>query len=248
MLIVRHNDYPHSSVLSAANSAVAAQQEAESHVLGYFALRSRNDALNMENAQLREQVALLQQLVDDSLTKEAAAYAQTFRYIPAKVVQQEHRMSHNYLTINRGAADGLRVGMGVRNADGVVGVICTVGEKYSLVLPIIHTQSRISCMLLENGYMGTLTWPGDNDHYAMLQDVAIHVQLAQGDTLVTSGMTTAFPRGIPVGTVDKCHIEDGDSYYTIQVRLATDFRSLSYVQVIDNRSESELKALTNGLD
>lgn len=248
MLIIHHNDYPKSSVISAANSAVAAQQEAESHVVGYFSLRAKNDALNEENAQLREQVAMLQNLVEDSLTKAAAAYANSFRYIPAKVVQMEHRMSYNYLTINRGERDGLRVGMGVRSSEGAIGIVCTVGARYSLVLPIIHTRSRVSCMFSHNGYVGTLVWPGDNDHYAMLEDVALHVEVAPGDTLLTSGMTTAFPRGIPVGIVDKCYVKDGDSYYTIRVRLAADFRRVNYVQVIDNRSEAELKQLKNGLD
>lgn len=256
ILLVVHNDYPHATAVSTANEMAAMQYEAESNVTNYFALSSRNEELCRENADLREKLNLLEQLIDDSATiqaahqvaQHAANYGRGYRYIPAKVIQMERRMSHNYLTINRGSRSGIRPGMGVRNSDGVVGIVCTVGENYSVVIPIIHTRSKISTMIAHNEYMGTLVWPGHSDHYARLEDVAIHVDVQPGDTLVSSGLTSAFPRGIPVGIVEKSEIKEGDSYYTIQVRLATNFRSLSFVQVIDNRSEQELKRLMNGLD
>lgn len=248
MLLMVHNDYPHATAISTANGLAAMQYEAESSVTNYFALSSRNEELSRENAALREQLDRLNRIVDDSIAARAANYGRGYRYIPAKVIQMERRMSHNYLTINRGSQDGIRPGMGVRNSDGVVGIVCTVGENYSVVIPIIHTRSKISTMIAHNEYMGTLVWPGHSDHYARLEDVAIHVDVQPGDTLVSSGLTNAFPRGIPVGIVEKSEIKEGDSYYTIQVRLATNFRSLSFVQVIDNRSEAELKKLMNGLD
>lgn len=248
MLFVNGNDYPHSTMLSTANTLAAKQYEMESSVANYFSLRSRNNELSLENAILRMKVEELQALVNDSLANSANDYRDGNRYIPAMVIQSERRLSHNYLTINRGEKDGIRKGMGVRNNDGVVGIVCTVGEHYSVIIPIIHTASRISCTIAKNNYAGVVIWPGNSDHYALMEDVAIHVDVTEGDTVVSSGLTTAFPKGIPVGIVENCHINEGDSYYTIRLRLTTDFRSLDYVQVIDNRSENEIKQLLNGLD
>lgn len=249
LLLLSNNTYPKSTALSTANKVVARQNAMVDDVTSYFYLRAENEDLHRENAELRTRLEQLNGITEDSLTEEAASYLEhSIQYIPARVIETDSRSSHNYLTINRGKLSGIRAGMGVRNSDGIVGIVSTVGEHYSIVVPIIHTSSRTSCMFQRNGYMGTLHWDGDDYRYADLEDIALHVDVEEGDTLVTSGLSTAYPRGIPVGIVDKCTLEDGDSYFTIRIRLTTDFRHLGYVQVVDDRSVEEIRALKNGLD
>ena len=67
-------------------------------------------------------------------------------YQTAKVVQMTTDELHNYLTINRGSKDGIVRGQGVRNTEGVVGIVRTVGQNYSVVLPIINTQMKKTWM------------------------------------------------------------------------------------------------------
>ncbi|HQG68560.1 MAG TPA: rod shape-determining protein MreC, partial [Paludibacteraceae bacterium] len=78
---------------------------------------------------------------------------------------------------------------------------------------------------------------------ASLTDIARHVPIKMGDTLVTSGLTTTFPEGIPVGTIENFNLKESDAYYEIKVKLATNFRTLSYVKVIDFKNAGELKEL-----
>ena len=68
------------------------------------------------------------------------------------------------------------------------------------------------------------------------------------DTIVTSGLSPVFPEGIPVGTVENSVLKDGDSYYTIRVRLCTNFKRLKYVEVVQNDAQNELEELTDGMD
>lgn len=238
LLISMNNAYPRSSMLSTANHVVAWQHEQMSEIRGYFSLRSQNEQLARENAELRNQLCAL----DSGRTGELA------HYIPAKVVQMTTDRMHNYLTINRGSKDGVHRGQGVRNEDGVVGIVSTVGRNYSIVLPVIHTKTNLSCRFAKNDYIGTLQWNGKDSRFAQLTDVAAHMVVNPGDTIVTSGLSPVFPEGIPVGIVDNSILKEGASYYTIRVRLHTNFKRLKYVEVVQNPYQTELEELNNGLD
>ncbi|MBQ2520549.1 MAG: rod shape-determining protein MreC [Paludibacteraceae bacterium] len=238
LLIGFNNPYPHSSLLSTANDAVAWQHETVSEINGYFSLRHQNELLAQENAALRNELSAI-----DSTEHGAALH-----YTSAKVVQMTTDELHNYLTINRGSKDGIRRGQGVRNGDGVVGIVRTVGRNYSVVLPIINTRTNLSCRFAKNDYIGTLQWDGKDSRFAMLTDVAAHMVVNQGDTIITSGLSPVFPEGIPVGIVENSVLKEGDSYHTIRVRLYTNFKRLKYVEVIQNADQNELEDLMHGLD
>ena len=66
---------------------------------------------------------------------------------------------------------------------------------------------------------------------------------SSGDTVVTSSYSSVFPEGIMIGTVYSIEQPSGENYYNILVKLAVDFRALSYVEVVENLKKDELKAL-----
>ena len=238
LLLSWNNAYPRSSILSTANNVVAWQNEQINEITGYFSLRSQNEQLARENAALRNQICSM----DSAQTGDA------IHYVPAKVVQMTTDQLHNYLTINRGSKDGIQRGQGIRNEDGVVGIVRTVGRNYSVVLPIINTHTNLSCRFAKNDYLGTLQWDGKDNRFAQLADVAAHMVVNPGDTIITSGLSPVFPEGIPVGIVENSILKEGDSYYTIRVRLNTNFKRLKYVEVVQNAAQNELEELENGLD
>ena len=174
---------------------------------------------------------------DSAMMREQVVYRE------GKVVQMTMNGMRNYLTINRGEEDDVYEGMGVRNEEGAVGIVATVGKHYSVVLPLINIETRLSCRFLKNDYIGTLQWDGRDTRFADLADVATHLEVNIGDTIVTSGLSTSFPAGVPVGVVEECRLEEGASYYTVRVRLATDFRRLRHIEVIDNEDVEEINGL-----
>ena len=238
MLLSWNNVYPRSSIMSTANDAIAWQHEQISEIKSYFSLRSQNEQLATENAALRNQICSM----------DSAKTGDTFHYVPAKVVQMTTDRLHNYLTINRGSKDGIYRGQGIRNEDGAVGIVRTVGRNYSVVLPIINTHTNLSCRFAKNDYIGTLQWDGKDSRFALLADVAAHMVVNPGDTIITSGLSPVFPEGIPVGIVENSVLKEGDSYYTIRVRLNTNFKRLKYVEVVQNSAQNELEELEHGLD
>lgn len=256
MLVGWSNAYPRSSVLSTANRFVAWQYEVVSEVTGYFGLKGVNERLAAENAALRSQLenSGLWEESDADTTKILSTNSKSpfmgdvegprIIYREGKVVQMTMNGMRNYLTVNRGEEDGVYEGMGVRNEEGAVGIVATVGKHYAVVLPIINIETHLSCRFLKNDYIGTLQWDGRDTRFAELADVATHLEVNIGDTIVTSGLSTSFPAGIPVGVVEDCRLDEGASYYTVRVRLATDFRRLRYIEVIDNEDMEEINNLT----
>ena len=255
MLVGWSNAYPRSSVLSTANRFVAWQYEVVSEVTGYFGLKGVNERLAAENAALRSQLensGLWEESDADTTKILSTNYKSPFKgdlegpriiYREGKVVQMTMNGMRNYLTVNRGEEDSVYEGMGVRNEEGAVGIVATVGKHYAVVLPIINIETHLSCRFLKNDYIGTLQWDGRDTRFAELADVATHLEVNIGDTIVTSGLSTSFPAGIPVGVVEDCRLDEGASYYTVRVRLATDFRRLRYIEVIDNEDVEEIQGL-----
>lgn len=250
LLISYNNAYPRSSILSTANQVIAWQNKQISEIKSYFSLKEQNEILALENTDLRSQLSQIQQSIDNSVMRETMKLSNYTAptYLPAKVVQITTRNINNFLTINVGKRDSIHKGQGVINDEGVVGIVQTVGKKYSVVMPIINTHTNVSCRFTKNDYIATLQWDGDDYRFASLIDVASHLVVNKGDTIVTSGLSPIFPEGIPVGIVENSTLEEGASYHTIRVRLSTNFKRLKYVEVVCNEDQLELDNLTNDMD
>ena len=151
ILICTSNDYQRSAVWSGANRLVAGCNQIQSNIGDYFSLRAENELLAMENAQLKTELMLLANQTELTAERDSQyIYSHLdWEYIPAKVIATSTNKQHNYLTINKGTRDNIQVDMGVIGADGIVGIISAVGEKYALVVPVIHTEISISSKIKE---------------------------------------------------------------------------------------------------
>ena len=239
ILICTSNEYQRSAVWSSANRVVAGVEEMKTNIVGYFRLHTENEVLMAENARLKEELMLLGNQVEEQTERDSSyLYSHLdWEYIPAKVVGITTNKQHNYLTINKGLRDSIEVDMGVVGADGVVGIVSAVGEKYSLVVPIIHTKISISSRLKSNNQIGGTSWDGRDYRFVNLTEMARHVVVNKGDTVVTSGLTEVFPEGLIVGEVCETTLGQGDNYHQTKVKLSTDYKAIKYVQVLCNKNK-----------
>ncbi len=67
-----------------------------------------------------------------------------------------------------------------------------------------------------------------------LESVPKHADVAVGDTVITSGFSTIFPKGIDVGVVKKINDKRGSNYFDIDVALNNDLSLVDNVYVISN--------------
>jgi rod shape-determining protein MreC len=250
ILIGSTHEYQKSTIWSSLNSIVAESNNAKSSFTEYLSLRDNNTALAEENAMLKTQIMQLQNDREWMVERDSQyVYSHLdWQYIPAKIVDISTNKQHNYITINKGTRDGIEKDMGVICADGLVGIVSTVSEKYALVVPLIHTDISVSAKIKRSGQIGGTKWNGRNYQYINLTDIARHIPVKKGDTIETSGLTSVFPEGILIGIVNKTELKKTDDYHSTSIELSTDYRSLKYVQVLHNVNREYQDSIYYGMD
>ena len=243
VLLVNNNSYQRASAWNSSNQLVGSSFERINAITNYLSLGRTNDSLAFENARLRNDLksslffdSIKQQTVTDTLTQ------QQYTYIVSKVVNNSIHQNNNYITINRGFKHGIKKGMGVMSAKGIVGIVLNVSEHFSTIQSILHSDTRISASV--NGNIGSLVWGEGNydPRLAILKDIPNHVIVKKGNQVVTSGYSL-FPSGIEIGRVTRTGLKGGDSFLNIEIWLSTDFSSLQYVYVINNLLSLEQESL-----
>lgn len=248
VLLVRNNPYQQSVYLTSANAVCATVYEGISSVTDYFHLKGINDDLQERNALLEMELVDLRARVNDLKmqlpdTLKSQPVLQHFDFIVAHVISNSIAQTNNYITINRGEADGIKPEMGVVDQTGVVGIVNVVGKHSARIISLLNPDIRLSCKLRDSEYFGSMVWEGGDSRYAVLEELPKHLTYQVGDTVVTSGFSTVFPEGIIVGTVEGRARNLSDSFVSLKVRLTTNFSQLSTVRVITNDMAEELRML-----
>lgn len=249
LLVVKKNELQQSVIFRYTTDIVAKCYYVISSVESYFYLDEVNEHLVAENNQLRSRVDELKNQVD-LLTADSVALPQVLPevdYISAKIVYNSVYRTQNYIIINKGADQGVEPDMGVIAPQGVVGVVARVSKNYSVVLPIINPDQRISVKIKSNQQLGMLVWDGVNPKFSQMEEIPSHVNPVVGDTIVTSGFSAIFPDGLIVGVIDRAVNEEHAPFCKVNVKLAVDFQSLSYVTVTAFRNREELINLSKSV-
>ena len=245
VLIFNFNSYQRTSYLNSSNQITATVYNTFNSVGRYFSLGSVNQKLARENAQLKSLISDLPyiRITPYSVISTAEITDSVYRFISARVINNSVDKQNNYITLNRGRKHGIKPDQGIINSEGIVGVIIQVSESYSLGFSVLNKRWGASAKLKKSGTFGPLSWDGKDPRFANLTGIPFHVELAVGDTVVTSSYSSVFPEGVLIGTVHSLDQPQGENYYNISVRLAADFRALSYVDVVDNLKKAEIQAL-----
>ena len=245
VLLFQFNSYQGSVWFSTANVAAGKIYAWNSEIESFFSLTKVNEELTQRNIYLEHQVTQLSnsisKLPDDGsfLHSNQLQLLANYKLIPAKVVTNETNKRDNLITIDKGAADGIKKDMGVVSGTGVVGIVYMTSPHYSIVIPVLSSQSNISCTIEKRGYFGYLHWNGGPSSLAYVDDIPRHAKFRRGDNIVTSGYSSIFPEGIMVGKVGYVFNSADGLSYRVQVHLSTDFGRLRDVCVIADESMKE---------
>jgi rod shape-determining protein MreC len=244
IFITQNSNYQGSKIVKTGNAIAGRCYGTISMVGDYFGLRRENELLAAENAQLRAQ--LESSYISYNLrefVKEDTVYKQRYSYTEARVVKNSWNRPDNYIMINKGRKQGIKLDQAVISPQGIVGVVVNTTDNFATIMPVLHSNSRNSVKISRINTTGSLIWNGGDFRSATLIDIPPTHELLTNDTIVTSGMANDFPEGIMVGYVEETSSEPGSGFYTIKVRLATEFTKLDHVYIIDNRFKAEQDSL-----
>jgi len=215
--------------------------------LQYLHLKEINSSLAEENAKLKNQLDWY--LSKDTLVKGTSIDTTRgirYTYVMADVVNNSTSKQHNYITLNRGTAHGIRPEMGVLSSDGIVGVVLSTSKNYACVVSMLNLNFRVSARLKNSGYFGSLSWDGKDARFMNLTDIPQQAKIRVGDTVETTGYSTIFPEGVFIGVVDSYKVQGGN-FFELKVRLKNDFKKLRYVHVLMDYRKKEKETLESAV-
>lgn len=242
-LISRNSHYQKAAIVGTSNAITGEIYTAYSDITDYLTLGVTNKLLVEENAQLRRldtnayydnSYRLMR--INDTIA------SQQYQYVTARVINNSVKNLNNYITLDKGYAQGIFPEMAVISSNGVVGIVKDVSEHFSTVISVLHRSTKISSKLIASDYFGSTVWDGKSPDYAKLYDIPSHTKVAVGDSVVTSTYSGIFPRNILVGTVSSIG-NSGQSFKDITLKFSTNFRTLSYVYVVRDLLKSERDSL-----
>lgn len=240
IILVNHNSLQQSIAFRYGTTVSAWCHNITSSITQYFALNQQNTILARQNAYLLNKNHQLQLLLQNSTPISVSDTLSPFipptisadiTYHPARVIFNSLYHTQNYIIIDQGANHGIKPDMGVFSPLGVVGVIESVSNNYSVVLPLINPDQRISAKISLTNQLGSITWKGYNPYLIQMDEVPAHAIVNNGDSIITSGYSAIFPEGILIGTVHDAILRDNARFWKINITPAVDFARLDHVFV-----------------
>ncbi len=251
-LIAHYNQY-HNAVASAYLNEVTGRINEQYNKADYYLqLKKTNQQLAKDNERLRNLMRqnfgipdTANKIITDSIPYDTLGSHRKWMYQSAKVVSNAVSAQNNFIVISRGAAQQVKKDEGVIDANNaVVGIVTDVSENYAVVMSLLHKDSKINALIKNdpNGG-GTIVWDGKEPNYLSLINVRKSSKVVKGDTVFTSGITTTFPYGLMIGTVDYVAPDKSTNNYIIKVKSSANFYNLQYVYAIDNYQREDINKL-----
>ncbi|WP_317192193.1 rod shape-determining protein MreC [Robertkochia sediminum] len=240
------HSYHNTKFVNSANRITGGVYNTTDAISDYFHLKEYNEQLVKENRELRSKLFN----TPASSTERAQlppgdSLQERFKVYPATVIKNSYSKERNYLLVDRGSRDSVGQDMGVITSQGLVGIIENTSSGYATVQSILNTLSEINASVKNTNNFGSLRWDGNAPDVVQLVDILRAAPIKEGDTIITGGMSSIFPKGVPIGTIRDFTLDISENYYIINVALFNDMTTLDHVYIIENLDREEILNLEN---
>jgi rod shape-determining protein MreC len=210
-------------------------------------VRQENRDLKEELQKLKlEQVRLQQDAVQARRLQSLLGFKEQFidQTIAAQVIGSSGSEQSRVVYLDKGSKDGIKEGMPVISAEGIVGKVILVQSSVSQVLLINDQTSGVGTILEHSRLQGVLKGKASGE--LVLDKVMSEEDVKTGERVLTSGGDQIFPKGLPVGTIGE--VKRGGEFLQVQVKPAAALNHLEEVLVITKKLEREPdKAVVNSM-
>lgn len=202
------------------------------HELG--SLRAKNEELqDLVDRLMSENVRLREAEIENVTLREQLDFKRanpTYDLLSAEVIGRDPTSLLRYLTIDRGAHDGLTEGMPVVTAAGLVGQVSEVNAHSAKVLLVTDASSSVSALIQNSRATGIVQ--GEIGRGPVMRYIQQGESVNVGDMVLTSGLGGNFPKRLVIGQVTAVRQRDIEMFQEAEIRPAVDFNRLEMVLVI----------------
>jgi rod shape-determining protein MreC len=210
-----------------------------------FKARSEVGQLKGEVRNLQRRLALAQyaQSQNAQLSREVgldtADNIAAYHPVAADVISRDAILWYQSIELDKGSADGVKVGDPVIGDGGLVGHVSVVGPTYADVTLITdHTMAVAAQVEDRSGDTGVLVPAVGDPNQLVLQDLPTDAQGVRDTQLVvTVGFKSGplqdlYPPGIPIGTVSNFNPDSLANNGEVTVTPVADLRHLETAQIL----------------
>jgi len=246
LFTIQSHSYHKSRFVNSANFLSGGIYKSSNNISQYFNLKTQNEILAEENARLNALIYVTGDSVPAFVTD--SVFGIPCKFNAAKIIKNSYSLSNNVLLINKGIKDSIKQDLGVINSKGIIGIVDNVSSRYATVISVLNSNVNISAQLKKTNHFGSLTWDGESHEFIQLTDIPKIAPVEIGDTIVTSGRSAIFPKGIQIGVINDFELDAAENYYIINLKLFNDMTNIEHVYVIENKDLAEIDNLLNPAD
>ena len=202
------------------------------------------ESLEKENAVLKERSVDYDEILAENkryreLLDFKAAHRQ-FNVRAGSVISRDYGTWSNTMVIDIGSEDGIEENMAVVTPAGVVGFISDVYPHSSRVQLLTDPRTSIGAIVQrpESRVSSVVRGNGNVPTEPQFVNIAKDADILEGDTLVTSGFGSIYPKGLYIGTIVSIHQDDNDFVKYAVIRPGVDFSKLEEVFVITHSTDN----------
>jgi rod shape-determining protein MreC len=227
--------------LKSLNSALNVFYDIKTSVQEFISAPFRRMLLREEeNRRLRTELSKL--LKEQQAWQEAFRENQRFRALLALKEQEQRYVTaarviargtdqwSNTLILDKGLTDGIKKDMVAITDKGLVGKISDVSPSYAYLLLLTDINFSAAARLQESRTEGVLS--GTGFRTCQLKYIPYEEELKQSAVIVTSGLDTLFPEGIPLGYISKVSKRERGIFQYIEVIPFVDNTKIEVVAII----------------
>lgn len=213
--------------------------------LDWKSVRRENASLRGENEQLRVQTLQAGETQEENTRLRRLLVLRDrlpLATVTGEVIGREAGGWVRSLTVNRGRGDGIAQQTPVIMPEGLVGRVVQVHRGAAVIQLLNDPASTVGAVVQRTRTAGLVE--GDAGGAVRFKFMARDgASVAPGDLVVTSGLGTLFPKGLPVGRVVKIEDKGSALFHFAVLAPAVDFSRVEEVLLVTGQTTQDVAAL-----
>lgn len=231
-------------VKAIAFGSFAAFTSVVSDVFNVSGVRSENRDLRKVNAELMLQLSELREYgIENNELKGLLGLKDTSQYplIAATVISKSLSKSQSTFTLNVGIREGIQPGMPVINDHGLVGIVSTTSEDFSIVRTLKNLDLKLTVKDERSRVDGIMKWNGSD---LVMVDIPKTYDIEPGDRIITSDVSYIIDIPIPIGVVLGLSKVATGIFNEVKIKPFVDFIRTEHVfvvKIVENKQVNGLE-------